>query len=268
MRLVDDNNEQVGVIDITEAKRRAKEAGLDLVEVSPQSSPPVCRIMDYGKWKYQQRKKEQKARSHSKQSELKEVRLRPQIDPHDLEIKTKHAREFLGEGHKVQFTMQFKGREMAHRELGTELMNDVARSMEDISRKEDPKEPRAMGKRMTMTLIPERKGATKPKDEAEPRTPNAPAPRAAQPPRQPAVTGVAPVARPAAAPGAAFAPTVRPAVAPAPAPAPPGVRPAMATGAHSPRPAVISGPRTVPQPARPTSAPASPVPAPADSKPA
>ena len=156
---MDDNNEQVGVVDIIEAKRRAKEAGLDLVEVSPQSSPPVCRIMDYGKWKYQQRKKEQKARSHSKQSELKEVRLRPQIDPHDLEIKTKHARDFLGEGHKVQFTMQFKGREMAHRELGTELMNNVARSMEDISRKEDPKEPRAMGKRMTMMLIPERKGS-------------------------------------------------------------------------------------------------------------
>ena len=228
---MDDNNEQVGVVDIIEAKRRAKEAGLDLVEVSPQSSPPVCRIMDYGKWKYQQRKKEQKARSHSKQSELKEVRMRPQIDPHDLEIKTKHAREFLAEGHKVQFTMQFKGREMAHRELGTDLMNDVARGLEDVSRKEDPKEPRAMGKRMTMTLIPERKGATKPKgDEPEHRPAAAPAAR-------PAPTG-SPVSRPPMA--AAPTPMARPAggvtgprhVTPRPAPAS-----ATAPAAASPAPA-------------------------------
>ena len=262
---MDDNNEQVGVVDIIEAKRRAKEAGLDLVEVSPQSSPPVCRIMDYGKWKYQQRKKEQKARSHSKQSELKEVRLRPQIDPHDLEIKTKHARDFLGEGHKVQFTMQFKGREMAHRELGTELMNNVARSMEDISRKEDPKEPRAMGKRMTMTLIPERKGAAKPKEELEPRQPmaHAPRPAAANPmaanPARPAIAPTIP--RPAAATSTGSpSPASRP--VPAPAATPAGVRPANVPATHAPRPAVITGPRTVAQPARPVD------PAPAAGKPA
>jgi translation initiation factor IF-3 len=157
VRLIDDNNEQIGVIDVTEAKRRAKEAGLDLVEVSPQSSPPVCRIMDYGKWKYSQKKKDQKARSHSKQSELKEVRLRPQIDPHDLEIKTNRSRGFLEEGHKVQFTIQFKGREMAHRELGMDLMREVAKSLDDVSRVEAA--PRNMGRRMTMILIPERKSA-------------------------------------------------------------------------------------------------------------
>ena len=155
IRLIDENNEQVGVIETIEAKRRAKDAGLDLVEVSPQSTPPVCRIMDYGKWKYQQKKKEQKARSHSKQSELKEVRLRPKIDVHDLDIKTARSREFLDEGHKVQFTIQFKGREMAHRELGIELMRKVAGLLEDISKVEQP--PRSMGRRMTMTLVPDRK---------------------------------------------------------------------------------------------------------------
>ncbi|MEX2212982.1 MAG: translation initiation factor IF-3 [Phycisphaeraceae bacterium] len=160
IRLIDENNEQVGVIETIEAKRRAKEVGLDLVEVSPQSAPPVCRIMDYGKWKYQQKKKEQKARSHSKQSELKELRLRPQIDEHDLDIKTKRSREFLDEGHKVQFTIQFKGREMAHRELGIDLMRQVAGLLEDVSKVEQP--PRSLGRRMTMTLVPERKQVQKP----------------------------------------------------------------------------------------------------------
>jgi translation initiation factor IF-3 len=183
VRLIDDNNEQIGVIEVTEAKRRAKEAGLDLVEVSPQSSPPVCRIMDYGKWKYSQKKKDQKARSHSKQSELKEVRLRPQIDPHDLEIKTVRSRGFLEEGHKVQFTIQFKGREMAHRELGMDLMREVAKSLEDLSRVEAA--PRNMGRRMTMILIPERKGGPvakpgeKPKEHAAAPGPGAAAPKPA-----------------------------------------------------------------------------------------
>jgi len=205
VRLIDDDNEQIGVIDVTEAKRRAKEAGLDLVEVSPQSSPPVCRIMDYGKWKYSQKKKDQKARSHSKQSELKEVRLRPQIDPHDLDIKTNRSRGFLEEGHKVQFTIQFKGREMAHRELGMDLMREVAKILEDISRVEAA--PRNMGRRMTMILIPERKAAAKPPEKGKP-APGVAASASAAAPAGP---------RPAAAPGAA-----RP-TAPAAAPKPAGV---------------------------------------------
>ena len=196
IRLIDDNNEQIGVIDVTEAKRRAKEAGLDLVEVSPQSSPPVCRIMDYGKWKYSQKKKDQKARSHSKQSELKEVRLRPQIDPHDLEIKTKRSREFLEEGHKVQFTIQFKGREMAHRELGMDLMREVATSLEDLSRVEAA--PKNMGRRMTMILIPDRKTAAKPGEKPKADGPGhvagAPAPKPAAPKPVAAPKPAAPVA--------------------------------------------------------------------------
>ncbi len=158
--LVDENNEKVGILDTPTARQRAVAAGLDLVEVAPQANPPVCRIMDYGKWKYQQRKKEQKARSHSKQSELKEVRLRPKIDPHDLEIKLAKATEFLEEGHKVQFTMLFRGREMAHRELGMKVMSEVTETLAHTSKVEAP--PRMMGKRMTMMLAPERTNLPKP----------------------------------------------------------------------------------------------------------
>ncbi|MCC7204535.1 MAG: translation initiation factor IF-3 [Phycisphaeraceae bacterium] len=196
VRLVDDNDEQVGIIDVHEAIKRAKEAGQDLVEVAPQARPPVCRIMDYGKWKYQQKKKEQKARSHSKQSELKEVRVRPKIDDHDLDIKVEKAREFLGEGDKVQFTMLFKGREMAHREIGLQLMREIRDGLADVSKIDS--EPRMMGKRMTMVLSPERKSK-----------PAAPKPAPGTPGTAPAN---APVSATAAAPGAApaAAPTTAP----------------------------------------------------------
>jgi len=155
VRLIDENDEQVGVIDLADAKQRAKDAGLDLVEVSPQSSPPVCKIMDYGKWKYAQRKKEQKARSHTKQSELKGMRLRPKIDSHDLEIKLNKARQFLEEGHKVQFTMLFRGREMAHRDLGLAAMRRIADGLSDISKVEQP--AKLQFRRALMVLAPDRK---------------------------------------------------------------------------------------------------------------
>ena len=127
---------------------------MDLVEVAPQSQPPVCRIMDYGKWKYQQSKKEQKAKSHTKQSELKEVRLRPKIDPHDLKIKTNKATEFLMEGNKVQFTMLFRGREMAHQDLGMRTMQGIIELLAPISKMETP--PRMAGRRMTMIIAPDK----------------------------------------------------------------------------------------------------------------
>jgi translation initiation factor IF-3 len=178
VRLIDDENEQVGVIDLDEAKSRAREAGLDLVEVSPTSRPPVCRIMDYGKWKYHQKKKEQKARTHSKQSELKGVRLRPKIDTHDLEIKVNKAREFLEDGDKVQFTMLFRGREMAHQDLGLKTMQTVSDMLVDCSKIESP--ARMMGRRATMLLAPDRKttpkGEHKPESDAPARQPAPPAP--------------------------------------------------------------------------------------------
>ncbi len=155
IRLIDEENGQVGVIELDDAKQRARGAGLDLVEVSPNSEPPVCRVMDYGKWKYAQRKKEQKAKSHSKQSELKGMRLRPKIDDHDLGIKVGKAQSFLEDGDKVQFTMLFRGREMAHRELGLKRMRAVIDMLIDISKVEAA--PKMQGRRMTMVLVPDRK---------------------------------------------------------------------------------------------------------------
>lgn len=159
IRLIDENDNPVGVIEVDEAKRLAKEAGLDLVEVAPKGDPPVCKIMDYGKWKYAQKKKEQKARSHAKQSELKGMRLRPKIDSHDLGIKMNKAREFLVDGDKVQFTMLFRGREMAHRNLGLDSMRRICQDLSDIAKVES--EPKMMGRRATMVLAPDRTAAAK-----------------------------------------------------------------------------------------------------------
>lgn len=139
-----------------EAKRRAREAGLDLVEVSPNGDPPVCKIMDYGKWKYAQQKKEQKAKSHAKKSELKGMRLRPNIDTHDLGLKVKKAREFLEDGDKVQFVMLFRGRQMAHRDLARNTMMGVFEDLEDVGKIEQA--PKMMGRRMTMLLAPDKSG--------------------------------------------------------------------------------------------------------------
>lgn len=158
VRLVDENNEQVGVIEVSEAKQRARLAGLDLVEVAPKATPPVCRIMDYGKWRYQQKKKEQKARSHAAKSELKGMRLRPKIDHHDLTIKVDQARSFLEDSNKVQFTMIFRGREMAHKELGLRIMHRISKELEDVSKTETT--PRMMHRRMIMILAPDRKAKT------------------------------------------------------------------------------------------------------------
>ena len=205
VRLIDDADQQVGVVELLEAKRRAKEAALDLVEVAPQSVPPVCRIMDYGKWKYQQKKKEQKARSHSKQSELKEVRLRPGTDDHDLGIKIERARTFLGEGDKVQFTLLFRGREMMHRDIGISTLRQIRDGLLEVSKVES--EPRLMGKRMTMVLSPDRK----PK-QAAPGVPGAAgAPGAAAPAGAVKPVAAAPAAKPAPA-----APVVKPAAPAAP----------------------------------------------------
>ncbi len=157
VRLIDDQDQQAGIVDLEEALRLAKDAQLDLVEVAPQSEPPVCRIMDYGKWMYQQKKKEHKSRAHAHKSELKGIRLRPKIDVHDLDIKVGKANQFLGEGHKVQFVMLFRGREMAHRDLGMRVMEQVRDTLEELSKVEAA--PRMMGRRMTMVLAPDRSGS-------------------------------------------------------------------------------------------------------------
>jgi len=133
---------------------RAREAGLDLVEVAPQSNPPVCRIMDYGKWLYEQKRKSRLSRKKSQihSATLKEIRLRPETDPHDLDIKVKHAREFLEKGHKVQFTMFFRGRQMLHQEKGYEILKKIAESVEELAKVEKPSS--MSHRRMTLILVP------------------------------------------------------------------------------------------------------------------
>lgn len=148
VRLIDQNGEQVGIVTTMDAMRRAEEAGLDLVEVSPTARPPVCRILDYGKFKYAQRKKERG--THAKASQLKELRVRPAIDEHDLSYRLEQGRKFLEEGHKVQVVCIFRGRQMAHPEHGYEVMRKVANTLGDISKIES--HPKLMGRRMTMLL--------------------------------------------------------------------------------------------------------------------
>ncbi len=146
----------VGVVELDEAKRRAYDAGYDLVEVAPDVRPPVVRIMDYGKYKYEQAKKDKASKSKSKSSEMKEVRLgrSMKIDPHDVEIRIKQARQFLIEGHRVQIVQNFKGRELAHKSRGDVRMAQVAERLSDLGKVEV--EPRLAGKRMTMIIIPDR----------------------------------------------------------------------------------------------------------------
>ncbi len=154
MRLIDESNSQVGIIKRFEALERAREAEMDLVEVSPGSNPPVCRIMDYGKWLYQQKRKLREAhkKHHYHTMTLKEIRLRPETDPHDLDIKVSHAREFLERGHKVQFTLFFRGRQLLHKEQGYEMLDRITESLEDLSKVEQP--ARMAGRRMKLLLVP------------------------------------------------------------------------------------------------------------------
>ncbi|MBN1435720.1 MAG: translation initiation factor IF-3 [Sedimentisphaerales bacterium] len=153
VRVIDQDNQQIGVINTAEAQMMAREVGLDLVEVAPKSVPPVCRIMDYGKWKYEQKKKEHKARQKQHQISIKEVRLRPKIDKHDQEFKLKNARQFLEKGHKVQFTMLFRGREMAHTNLARDMFNEIIAGLSDIAKVESP--AGQQGRRMIMIMAPE-----------------------------------------------------------------------------------------------------------------
>ena len=148
IRVIGENNEQLGVLPTFEALKSAREAGLDLVEVAPNVRPPVCRIMDYGTWKYQQKKNVKK---HHEQ-QLKEVRIRPKTDTHDREIKIRKAEGFFREGDKVQFTMQFKGRERAHREIGMESFREIITYFGDKVKIERP--PGMEGRNMIMILLP------------------------------------------------------------------------------------------------------------------
>jgi translation initiation factor IF-3 len=144
----------VGVVNIEEAMNKARDSGLDLVEVAPTSDPPVCRIMDYGKWLYEQKRKSRDAtkKHHRHVATLKEIRLRPETDRHDLDMKLKHGREFLEKGHKLQFTMFFRGRQMLHRDRGYEILEEITESLQDLAKIERP--ARMTNRRMTLLLVP------------------------------------------------------------------------------------------------------------------
>jgi len=150
VRVIAEDGTQLGVMATEEALERARKVELDLVEVAPQESPPVCRIMDYGKYKYQQKKRQHK--SHTHQTKMKEIRVRPKTGEHDINVKVNKAREFLGHRDKVIVTVIFRGREMAHVEEGTRVLNGVLEQLGDICKVESP--PRQFGRRMSCTIAP------------------------------------------------------------------------------------------------------------------
>jgi translation initiation factor IF-3 len=152
VRVIGDDGEQAGVLPVREALALAQSRGLDLVEVSPTARPPVCRIMDYGKFKYEQNRRARKARKKQHVMHLKEIKMRPKIDEHDYGFKMDHAREFLGERDKVKFTITFRGREMAHPEHGHKLIQRIIAELTELATVETP--PRAEGRMLTMVMMP------------------------------------------------------------------------------------------------------------------
>ncbi|WP_425402579.1 translation initiation factor IF-3 [Geopsychrobacter electrodiphilus] len=152
---MDDEGNQLGVLGTPEALRVALERGLDLVEVSPQADPPVCRIMDFGKYKYQMAKRSSEARKKQVRVELKEIKMRPKTDDHDFDFKIKHARRFLEEGNKVKMTIMFRGRENAHPEQGLIQLDRAIEALKDLGQVES--RPSKMGRFMTMVVGPIKK---------------------------------------------------------------------------------------------------------------
>ncbi len=142
----------VGVLSQKEALEQAYKAGLDLVEISPNADPPVCKILDYGKYKFEEQKRRAEIRKKQKIIEIKELQLRPGIDKHDFEVKMRSARKFLEDGDKLKITLRFRGRELSHQELGTEVLNRVRDTLQDIAKVEQY--PKLEGKRMIMVMGP------------------------------------------------------------------------------------------------------------------
>ncbi|MAE72740.1 MAG: translation initiation factor IF-3 [Bdellovibrionaceae bacterium] len=159
VRLIDDEGQMVGVMSSDEALRFAESRGLDLIEIAPNANPPTCKVMDYGKWKYEAKKKEKESRKNQTIVTIKEIQIRPRTDDHDLDVKLKHARKFLLEGDKVKLNLRFSGREMAHQELGYELLKDVSQRLSEIATVEA--EPKKEGRQLFVLMAPD---ATKIKD--------------------------------------------------------------------------------------------------------
>jgi translation initiation factor IF-3 len=152
VRVIDPEGKQLGILPISQARREADERALDLIEVAPEAKPPVCKIMDYGKFRYEQSRRQKEAQKKSRGLELKAIRIRPNTGTHDVDVKTQRALKFLGEGHKVKFDMIFRGPEMRHTEIGRNLLERIAKECAEISWVE--RAPRMEGRRMYMILAP------------------------------------------------------------------------------------------------------------------
>jgi len=155
VRLIDAEGEQVGVVSIADALEAAGQAELDLVEIAPQSDPPVCRLMDYGKFMFDQKKQRQEAKKKQKQVQVKEVKFRPGTDEGDYQIKLRNLRRFLDEGDRTKVTMRFRGREHAHRELGLDVLRRVEKDLDELAQVEQ--QPQMEGRQMIMVLAPRKK---------------------------------------------------------------------------------------------------------------
>lgn len=150
IRLIDNEGNALGVMSVKEAILKAEDAGLDLVEVSPNATPPVCKILDYGKYKYEQQKKAAEARKKQKTTDVKEVKIRPGIEQHDYDVKMRNARRFLEKGDKVKVTMRFRGREMAHKDIGFNLLKRMQEELSDVGKVD--LQPKMEGRQVIMVL--------------------------------------------------------------------------------------------------------------------
>ncbi|MFA7666853.1 MAG: translation initiation factor IF-3 [Burkholderiaceae bacterium] len=155
IRLVGPDNEPIGIVHLREALRMAEEAELDLVEIAPQASPPVCRLMDYGKFKYQEQKRQAEAKAKQKTIQVKEVKFRPGTDEGDYQVKLRNLKRFLEDGDKAKITLRFRGREMAHQEFGVRLLERVRNDVEEIATVEQM--PKLEGRQMIMVIAPRKK---------------------------------------------------------------------------------------------------------------
>lgn len=248
VRLIGENGEQLGVLPTVEALQIARDRGVDLVEVAPTAVPPVCRLLDYGRFKYEQEKKEREARKNQRTVLMKEIRLRPKTDEHDLDFKSRTIQRFIEDGDKVKVTLRFRGRELAHPNLGRQLLEEVAERVKEVAMVE--RMPLMEGNTMTMILSRAKPGGAP--ATARPASAEAPSPVAGGM-GAPAAAGASPPA-PGGAPPAVVA-------VPPPAGAPPAT-PSDGPSAGAPRPAPRPAPRAAaaasaprPSSARPTEAP-------------
>jgi len=241
VRLIGPNNEQLGVVPTQRALAHAQDLGYDLVEIAPNSTPPVARILDFGKYRYAEQQKAKEAKKRQRSVTWKEIRITPKIDEHDIETKIKSASKFLDEGDKLKVTVRFRGRELAHPDRGRVLLLQVADRLKDHGIVE--RMPLLEGRSMIMVMNPVRRDAQGAPTPAAPGTTAPPPPAAGAPAPRPAPPAAAPAPRPAAAAPTPAPRPAAPASAAAPAAAP---RPAAAAPAPAPKPTAPPAPSAAP----------------------